>query len=104
MTEIWKDIKGYEGYYMASSNGLIKSISRIILDKRGNHKKLQGKLLKGALSDSGYLKVSLCKDGVIKCINIQSIILPTFKEKMKVVSLAHSAVTKASVDFYFGDD
>jgi hypothetical protein len=33
--EIWKDIKGYDGYYQVSNFGRIKSLSREILKKRG---------------------------------------------------------------------
>lgn len=39
MEEIWKDIPGYEKYYMASTLGRIKSKDRVIktvLIRRGN--------------------------------------------------------------------
>ena len=36
MKEIWKDIKGYEGFYQVSNLGRIKSLSRnIIRIKKG---------------------------------------------------------------------
>lgn len=37
MTEIWRDIKGYEGLYQVSSIGRVKSLER----KKQNHSKLQ---------------------------------------------------------------
>ena len=94
MTEIWKDIKGYEGYYMVSSNGLVKSISRVILDKRGNQKRLQGKLLRCALSDSGYLNVSLCKNGIVKCVNVHSVIASNFIGATKKLTVNHKNCIK----------
>lgn len=30
MTEIWKDIQGYEGFYQISNLGNVKSLERVI--------------------------------------------------------------------------
>ena len=32
-SEVWKDIKGYEGLYQASNLGRIKSLDRIVIQK-----------------------------------------------------------------------
>lgn len=48
MNEIWKDIKGYEGLYQVSSWGNVKG-------KKG--------ILKPYITEKGYLKVGLFKDG-----------------------------------------
>lgn len=37
MSEIWKDIKGYEGQYQVSNIGRVKSVDR--LDASGHHRK-----------------------------------------------------------------
>ena len=29
--EVWKDVKNYEGYYIVSSMGKVKSLDRIVL-------------------------------------------------------------------------
>lgn len=34
--EIWKDIKGYEGYYQISNHGRVKSLERTTWNSRGN--------------------------------------------------------------------
>lgn len=54
MEEIWKDIKGYEGKYVISSLGNVKTL---------NYKRT-GKitLLKPTLLKNGYYKVSLCNN------------------------------------------
>lgn len=54
MNEIWKDIKGYEGYYQVSNLGRARSLDRIVIDKRGFEKKCSGRILKPALYSNGY--------------------------------------------------
>lgn len=48
MTEIWKDIEGYESLYQVSNLGRVK---------RGN------RFLKFEIINKGYVRVGLCKDG-----------------------------------------
>jgi hypothetical protein len=57
MTEIWKDIIGYESYYQVSNLGNIRSLDRVI-----NNKKYKGQLKKLGLSENGYYRVSLQKN------------------------------------------
>lgn len=52
MNEIWKDIKGYEGFYQVSSLGNIKSL--------GNSFRKKEKLLKQHFNTQGYYHVLLC--------------------------------------------
>ena len=68
MEEIWKDIKGYEGYYQVSNFGQVRSIDRIVKQKSSkndhtyqyNH--YAGKILKQYIINSGYYVVDLCKN------------------------------------------
>lgn len=53
--EIWKDIPGYEGYYQASTEGRIRSVSRIRMD--GYH--ITGRVLKADRLKGGYEQVLL---------------------------------------------
>lgn len=67
--EVWKDIKGYEGRYMASSLGRIKSIkkdSEIIMS-----------LIKGSKKSRGC-KIKLYKNGSYKTMNVCTVISNTF--------------------------
>ena len=57
MKEIWKDIKDYEGYYQISNLGRIKSLPR-----NGTIK--SERIIKGAISKNGYLRVCLQKNGI----------------------------------------
>ena len=53
--EIWKDIPGYEGIYMVSDRGRVRSLDRI--DCRGH--RLKGTMRKPHLYKHGYLALGL---------------------------------------------
>lgn len=58
--EIWKPIKGYEGYYEISNKGNVRSLNRYILRK--GHKKpvfWESKILKPHINLQGYYSVAL---------------------------------------------
>lgn len=40
MTEIWKDIKGYEGLYQISNFGRVKSLARYVVNNNSGGKNL----------------------------------------------------------------
>lgn len=62
--EVWKNIPGYEGLYMASSLGNIKNCERLIKRSRGGFQKLKETILKQHTNVStGYNTVALSKDG-----------------------------------------
>lgn len=59
MCEIWKPVIGYEGHYEISNYGIVKSISRIIVDKNGRISKKNELILKPGINRDGYLQVGL---------------------------------------------
>lgn len=59
MTEEWRDIEGYEGWYQVSNEGRVRSLDRNIIDGR----KMKGKLLKQYADEQGYKRVRLCREG-----------------------------------------
>lgn len=58
MSEIWKDVQGYEKYYMISNFGVVKSKDRITKNGSGKYLK-KGKILKNFDNGLGYKFVSL---------------------------------------------
>ena len=58
-SEEWKDIVGYEGKYLISSFGRIKSLSRMVGQGQGR-RRLPDRVLKPTDNGDGYLNVSLC--------------------------------------------
>lgn len=77
----WKDIEGYEGIYQVSSEGLIKSLERTVLNKNGKFQYYPEKLLKFDIHSSNttsYCRVTLCKDHKIKRFCVHRIVAATF--------------------------
>lgn len=60
--EIWKDVKGYTGYYKISNYGKVKSIERHVKHNIIGIKKIvRERILKTALMSDGYPGVNLTK-------------------------------------------
>lgn len=75
--EIWRDIKGFEGLYQASSEGRIRSIDRIVDNSRYGKEKLKGRILKPYKAQDYYaVKMFLNGKGYPK--RVSRIIYETF--------------------------
>ncbi|MBL5768239.1 HNH endonuclease [Bacillus sporothermodurans] len=58
--EIWKDIKAYEGLYQVSNYGRVRSLDRMIWNKRNkSFYKAKGIILKGKRLKTNYIEVML---------------------------------------------
>jgi hypothetical protein len=60
--EEWKDIEGYEGYYMVSDKGRVKSLARIVVRKDGRMHTVKEYILKQSSHPQGYMLIALSKD------------------------------------------
>jgi len=60
--EVWKDVKGYEGIYQVSDQGMVRSLDRLVNGRNGNQQKKQGKVLKENIIKNGYSYICLCKN------------------------------------------
>ena len=81
MQEIWKDIKGYEGYYQVSNLGEVRSVDRV----KWNGVKyvhIKGRILKKSDDRHGYYHVSLSKDGKVKKKKVHKLVAITFLENL----------------------
>ena len=74
-TEIWKDIKGYEGYYQVSNLGRIRSLDRW---GKGIKKFYKGKIISQSKHPTGYMMVSLCKDASARTFKVHRLIAEAF--------------------------
>lgn len=65
MSEIWKPIPEYEGYYEVSNCGAVRSLPRKVYRNRyrGQNLTIRGRILTRAPQAGGYLKVILSKHG-----------------------------------------
>jgi hypothetical protein len=77
MTEIWKDIKGYEGYYQVSNLGNVKSLDRKLWNGFVFHE-VKGKVMKVRTEKDGYLRCNLSKNGKMKDGRIHRLVAEAF--------------------------
>lgn len=57
--EIWKDVVGYEGFYMVSNLGRVLSLERTIIQKNNIPRIVYRTILKQRVSKDGYARVLL---------------------------------------------
>lgn len=77
-TEIWKDIPGYEGLYQVSNFGTIKSMKRMVKHSLNSNRICKEKIILPKLSNTGYYRVHLNKNGIQKKLLIHRIIAIAF--------------------------
>jgi len=77
MTEVWKEINGFEGNYEVSTEGRVRSLSRRLKSRYGSRLKI-GKVLKTAVNGSGYKYVSLSKEGKASSHRVHKLVARTF--------------------------
>ena len=74
MSEIWRDVVGYEGLYQISSLGRARSLPRY---------HTRGKILKPVLTANGYLRVGFNKNGKCKKLLVHRLVAQAFIENPK---------------------
>lgn len=57
--EVWKPVKGYEGFYEVSDLGRVKSLSREVHHYMGGTRKIRERILKPGSDAAGYRVVKL---------------------------------------------
>lgn len=78
----WRPVKGYESLYEVSNTGLVKSLSRISVGKKGNRFQVKEKLLK-LNPTNGYLRAALTKDGTFKYHSVHRLVAEAFIKNHK---------------------
>lgn len=77
LNEVWKDIKGYEGYYQISNKGKVKSLERR-REGKGEKGILKERLLKTTVNSDGYPLVKLYQKGKGKSIKVHRLVVEAF--------------------------
>ena len=77
MTEKWKEIAGYEGFYEVSNFGKVRSIDRVDVIGRKHKAKLMATPIDA--KSTGYRYVRLSKHGVAKKLNVHVLVLEAFE-------------------------
>lgn len=78
MSECWKDIVGYEGYYQVSDLGNIRSVDRTVVRTDGKKIRVKGKAIKTFISEEKYTKVQLSKDFKYKNCYVHRLVAESF--------------------------
>lgn len=85
MSELWKPIPGYEGWYEVSNFGRVRSIDRIEYQKHregGQSKYLhKGQLIKPQVAPNGYIRVDLHKNGTFRRYLLHRLVCSAFLEQ-----------------------
>ena len=79
--EEWRDVVGYEGYYMVSSLGRIVSLSRIVNTCNNATRKTNQRILKPNVTPRGnilYEYISLCLDNKRVALSIHRMVAMAF--------------------------
>ena len=75
--EIWKPIKGYEGYYEISNLGRVKALERYV--KQGNGvRHCVERIVPHHLNVNGYPAVTLCKEKISREYRVHRLIMEAF--------------------------
>lgn len=77
MTEEWRPVVGYEGYYEVSSLGGVRSLSRTDVDTLGRRYVVRGKIKKHTVTH-GYPIVRLSRDGVRENVFVHRLVALAF--------------------------
>ena len=78
--EIWRPVKGYEGYYEVSNFGRVRSIDRYVDCSDGTTHFIKGKLLNGKIERTGYIRITLTKYGIPKAFKAHRLVVWAFPE------------------------
>lgn len=78
MTEIWKDVEGYENIYEVSNLGRVRGKDRYSKHGVVHRYKVKGVILKPNKVNFGYMQVTLNKNGVRKSRYVHNLVMETF--------------------------
>lgn len=60
--EIWRWVPNYEGYYLVSNRGAVRSVERVVFQSTGQPYTVRERTLK-RYPHKGFSRVSLARDG-----------------------------------------
>jgi hypothetical protein len=79
--ENWKDVIGYEGQFMISESGKVKSLNRTCIRDNGTKYSIKGKDLTNFISNVGYVRVALRNKGKQIKYSVHRLVADAFVSK-----------------------
>ena len=80
MSEVWRDIEGYEGLYQVSNQGRVKSLERKVSHWRGGERIQKERILKPITDHYGYQVVNLYAGGKPKMHKVHRLVCQSFHD------------------------
>ena len=80
MSEVWRDVVGYEGLYQMSDQGRVKSLERKVRHWRGGERIQKERILKPITDHYGYQVVNLYTGGKQKMLSVHRLVCQAFHE------------------------
>lgn len=78
MTESWRPVVGYEGFYEVSDHGRVRSVDRVVEQRNGKALRLAGHPLAAGLDGKGYPNVGLRRPGHRRTARVHDLVLRAF--------------------------
>lgn len=78
MSDEWKPIPGFEGFYEITATGRVRSVDRSFVNKHGQFRHFPSKELHPTCT-TGYAKVVLTKNGQKKTTCVHQLVMLTFR-------------------------
>lgn len=78
ITEVWKDIDGFEGHYQVSNLGNVRSCDRVRKSRGDSVAPLKGKLMKLKVNNKGYFEVHLRNNEINVYWNVHRMVAKAF--------------------------
>ena len=76
--EVWRDVKGYEGFYKVSNYGRVMSVDRTVVFNDGRVREFKGVLIKQIVNRFGYSAMYLKKNGKQKVGKVHRLVAEAF--------------------------
>lgn len=85
MSEIWKDVVGYEGFYEVSNLGNVRGVNRVHFRRDTSGREypvhVPSRLLRKKDNTNGYYRVTLSKDNHTKQVFVHRLVAEAFVQK-----------------------
>lgn len=83
LKEVWKDAKGFEGFYKVSNIGRIKSLDRTTIDTIGRSRFYEGRIMRFTTSGSGYYQCGLTVQGIRYFPYVHKLVAESFVDNLR---------------------
>jgi hypothetical protein len=78
MTEEWRPVPDYEGFYEVSNLGRLRSLTRTVRRSQNTMRTLPGRLLAPKISNHGYRLATLSREATERTVTLHSLVAAAF--------------------------